>query len=197
MKDLRHESAKLLAQASSRLIQIVPSASFEFWQRKDFRLYIVFNTISQTEQDRIFNELELTILGLFILHLEHAILTAHEQEQKLVYSSFKNDLIPAFLQLFKDNGIEKKYINQWKVLIDMRLKEYREDFKTAIEETQKMTEFKGEEVLKIAWARVETLTIDCLTHIRRGKVEADDPLWKLLRKWIISVDGQLSVLTNR
>jgi len=197
MKNLKYESAKLISQSANNLVKVIPSASFEFWQRKDFRLYVEFKNLPQIEQDRIFNELEISLLGLFILHLENAILTTNSPEQRLIYSSLKGDLVPSFLQLFQEQGIEKKYINQWNILIDMRLKEYRQDYMTAYEETKNLSELKeGKEFLKIAWARIETITIDCLKHIKRGKTEADDPLWQLLRKWIISLDSQLSGLTK-
>jgi len=197
MKNIKTETAKLLSKASTNLAQVVTSSSFEFWQRKDFRLYIDFDNISQTEQDRIFNELELSVLGLFILHFDNSISNASAEEQRIVFSAFQKDLAPAFLQFFSDSGVEAKYIDQWKTLIDMRLKEYREDFEIALKESAKMKEFKKDkEELRIVWARIETITIDCLTHIRRGKVEKSDPLWKLLRKWFITLDAQLNPITH-
>jgi len=54
---------------------------------------------------------------------------------------------------------------------------------------------KGED-LKKTWVRIETITIDCLTHIRRGKVEKDDPLWKLIRKGLTTVDGKLTPMAS-
>lgn len=197
MKDLKHETAKMIAGAAGNLAQALASWSFEFWQRKDFRLYIEFEHQSKTEQDRIFNELEVSLLGLFILHFDHAVDTATQPERKIVFSGLQKDLPSAFLQLYVDLGIEKKFIDQWRQLIDMRLKEYRKDFKTALEESAKWQEFKNDnESVKTTWARIETITIDCLTHVRRGKVEKDDPLWKLLRKWFISQDAQLHPLTQ-
>lgn len=196
MVDIKRETAKVLAGASYNLAQFVGSAAFEFWQRKDFRLYVNFENISQTEQDRMFNELEVSILGLFTLHLDDAIKVAKEEERKLVFSALQKDLAPAFLNLFSDLGVEKRFIDQWKILIDMRLKEYRRDFKTALKESEKAKEFKGNEEFKEAWARIETITIDCLSHIRRGKVEKDDPLWKLLRKWFITIDTKLHPITS-
>lgn len=56
-------------------------------------------------------------------------------------------------------------------------------------------QIKKDDSLRTIWARIETITIDCLSHIRRGDVKEDDPLWKLLRKWIITLDAQLTPLT--
>lgn len=193
--DIKHETAKLLAKSSKNLAQVVASSSFEFWQRKDFRLYVNFGSLSQTEQDRMFNELELSVLGLFILHIDQLLENA-QNEKKIVFSALQKDLPTGFLQLFVDLGIEKKFIDQWKMLINMRLSEYRRDVKIALKESAKMPEFKKEEALRYAWARIETITIDCLSHLRRGKVEKDDPLWKLLRKWLITLDAQLSPIVK-
>jgi len=71
-------------------------------------------------------------------------------------------------------------------------------YKIALKEAEKMKEFEKEDKrLKFAWARIETITVDCLSHIRRGEVKEGDPLWKLLRKWFITQDAQLTpVLEN-
>lgn len=195
MIDLKRETAKLLLKSSKNLAEFIASSAFEFWQRKDFRLFIDFNNISKTEQDRIFNELEISLLGLFILKFDHALLVA-KNEQKVVLGALKKDLAPAFIQILADAGVENKFIGQWDYLIDMRLKEYRKDLKTALKESSSWEELKGDEDIRIAWARIETITIDCLTHVRRGKVEEGDPLWKLLRKWFITMDATLNPITQ-
>lgn len=197
MINLKHETAKLLAGASHNIAQMIAGSAFEFWQRKDFRLYVNFGNISQTEQDRMFNELEVSLLGLFMLQFDNAVESVKEEEKKLVFKSFQKDLPSAFLQLFAENGVEKKYIDIWEKLIDMRLKEYREDQKSAIKESSKWKEFQGDrEEIKIQWARIETITIDCLSHLRRGEVKKEDPLWKLLRKWFMNLDTELSPMMN-
>lgn len=196
MKDLRKETAKLITEISKNLITVVTGASFEFWERKDFRLYIKFETLSKTEWDRMFNELEVSALGLFILHFE-TLPKDLPEEKRIVFTSLQRDLAPAFLQLYIELGIEKPFLNQWSRLVDMRLKEYREHFAIAEKDSRTMREFQGNDKdLRINWALIETITIDCLTHLRRGKVEKGDPLWKLLRKWFISLYGQLHPITK-
>lgn len=197
MIDLKRETAIVLAGVSEHIAQGVVSWSFEFWQRKDFRLYVEFYKLSQTEQDRIFNELEVSLLGLFILHFEQATQDAARPEQKVVFSGLQKDLTPAFMQIFANLDIDKKHLLMWQRLIELRLKEYREDLKIALKESRKMKEFDGkDEQLRATWARIETVTIDCLTHIRRGEVKEGDPLWKLLRKLFISLDAQLNPITS-
>lgn len=196
MTDLKKETAKMIAAASQNIAKLVAGESFEFWQRKDFRLYIEFEKLSQTEQDRIFNELEVSVLGLFLLQLDYARKTAIEEEKRVVFGAFRQDLPAGFLQIMIDLGIEKKYVDIWSKLIEMRTKEYIEDFDIALKESAKMPELKNEASLRIVWARIETITIDCLTHIRRGNVKTDDTLWKLLRKWFITLDTKVSPMTT-
>lgn len=196
MKDIRKKTAEMIAESSSGLAQFVAHTSFEFWQRKDFRLYVDFDNISQTEQDRIFNELEVSILGLYELHLNQALENAKEEKQVFL-SAIKKDLPKAFIQVMVDAGVDRKLADQWQILMDLRFKEYKEHLKLTLKESLKMQEFKGKDAdLRPTWARIETITIDCLTHIRRGKVEENDPLWKLLRKWIIMTDAILNTITH-
>lgn len=187
---------EMIKGASGNLAQFVAQSSFEFWERKDFRLYVEFDNLSQTEQDRIFNELEVSVLGLFVLNLRRAAIISKD-ERKMLIQTLEKDLPFAFLQIYRDLKIEEKYIKIWDQLIDMRLKEYEEHLELAEKESKKMPGFKkNEEELRHTWARIETITIDCLSHIRRGKVEEKDPLWKLLRKWFITLDTKLAPLVN-
>ena len=195
MKDINKEISEMFAQSGKNLAQVAASSSFEFWQRKDFRLYVNFQSLSQTEQDRMFNELEVSVLGLFALSLDYAISIA-EVEYKKLLKTLQNEITYGFLQLFSEVGIEKKFLEQWEGLIDMRFKEYRKDLETAMKESSAWDELKGDEEMRQTWARIETITIDCLTHIQRGDVKKDDPLWKLLRKWLITLEAQISPISK-
>lgn len=188
MKDLQRETAKLLLKSSQGIAKVIPAASFEFWERKEFRELVNFTKLSRTEQDRMFNELEVSLLGLFDLHLTY-IASIAQNEYRKVISILQKELVASFIALFSELGVEKKHINIWNVLIDMRFKEYWKHYKAALKEARGWKEFKGDDYMRVTWARIETITIDCLRHIRRGKVEKDDPLWKLLRKWFTMLDA--------
>jgi len=192
---VNEEIIEMLDHAAEKLAEAVASLSFDVWNRKDFRLFVNFPNISQTEQDRIFNELEVCILGLMVLKFDDGI-SRKDKEFGLMLVHFENKLIEGFLNLFRNLKVEEKYVKQWRTLIDMRLSEYRKDYKIAIKESEKMKELDENEDLKISWARIETITIDCLTHIRRGTVEERDPLWKFLRKWLVNVESKLNPLTE-
>lgn len=190
------EIIEILDYTAEKLAEAIASFAFDVWSRKDFRLFVNFPNISQTEQDRIFNELEVSILGLLILKFDDSI-SRKDKEFALMLEYFEDKLIQGFINLFRNLKVEEKFVKQWKILIDMRLVEYRKDYKIAIKESGKMKELdKKEESLKISWARIETITIDSLTHIRRGSIEEKDPLWKFLRKWFINLESKLNPLTE-
>jgi len=102
-------------------------------------------------------------------------------------------LVEEFLNIFRELDVEENLVKQWHQLINLRFDEYNKDYKVAVAQSKKMKEFnEREDHLRIAWARIETITIDSLTHIRRGEVEEDDPLWRFLRKWFIAMDSNIA-----
>lgn len=189
-KQMAAEMTRMLHESGKGIAQLAANSAFEFWQRKDFRLYVDFPHLSQTEQDRMFNEFEVSVLGLFYLQLEGAMAET-DKDYAVVLRIIRDEMVDGFLEIMSEAGVEKRYVKQWKVLIDMRLKEYQEDLKLAKKESSKWDEFKGDEDARMVWARIETITIDCLSHIRRGDVKEGDPLWKLIRKWLVTLDTQL------
>lgn len=164
--------------AAEKLAALVAQAAFDFWEDKEFRRMINFEKISKTEQDRIFNELEVTILGLVALHAE----------ERPILIRMQQETVNTFIEIMAKLGIEEEYLDTWKLLIKMRFKEYKEDFRMALKESKKWEELKDEDKFRPVWARIETLTIDGLRHIKRGKVEKEDPLWKYLRKWLTMME---------
>lgn len=172
--------------------QLVAQASFKIWQEKDCRKMIDFEKISQTEQDRIFNELEVSFIGLFVLHLDSLKLQINSDEGLEIISKLQTAITSGFLQIYRELKIEQKNLNRWEVLIGMRIAEYRRDFELLMKESKKMKEFEKDDQLKFVWARVETITLDCLSHIRRGKLEQKDPLRRLLQTCIVVLDQAFS-----
>ena len=170
------------------IAQIVPEVSYLLWQKTEFREMIDFNSISQTEQDRIFNELEVSFLGLFHLYLENLIFQIDNKEEAEVLEGIKASLSKGFLAIMTGLGIEEEFIKQWSDLIEMRLKEYQTGFKYLMENSKNIKEFEKNEGQKVVWARIETVTIDCISHIRHGKMEEKDPLKKYLQDWLTGVD---------
>lgn len=189
---LMEEALELLKKSGMKLAELAAHASFGIWQKEDFRNLIYFNQIGKKEQDRIFNELELTVLGLFILNLDRSIfqgvLIENQKPLKFLQKEIKN----GFLNLMASLGIEQNFVDLWKGLIDMRISEYRKNYKLALKTSKTMNELKNSDDFRIIWARVETLTICSLNHIRRGNVKKDDPLWRYLKSWLLELDEQFS-----
>lgn len=195
-EELEEKTEAMLKESGKNIAQIVAEASFKIWQEKDFREMIKFNNISQTEADRMFNELELTALGLFILHLDRVSSKTADETKRIVFKGLQENIRKGFIEIFKELGIEEKYLEQWRGLIDMRLREYRKDYKIALKQIRDMKKFNDEEELKVIWVRIETLTIDGLIHIRRGNFKAEDFLWKYLRKWLTELDVSFGKITS-
>ena len=179
------EEIKKLGETHARL---VAELSFKIWQGEDFRQMIRFDGLSQTEQDRIFNELEVTFIGLLIIHLESLKLQNDSEKDKELLSAAQDVITRSFLNIYKELKIDQKNLNQWETLLGMRIAEYKRDFEALMNESRKMKEFKKNPDFKYIWARVETLTLDGLSHIRRGKLDEKDPLRKYLQAAIVGLD---------
>lgn len=178
---------EILNKLGQTLANVVARVSFMLWQKEDFREMIDFDKISQTEQDRIFNELEVSFLGLFYLYLDNLSSQLEDGMEKELVEKLKPSLKKGFIGLYEDLKIEKKFIDIWKELINMRFDEYNEDFNSLMKEGIKEKKLKDEK-FRLFWARTQTITLDCLQHIRRGKLDHKDPLRKYLQDWIVNVD---------
>lgn len=168
----------MYSEVSKQLAGVIGEIAYTIWKEKNFRELVEFNKLSQTEQDRIFNELEVTLLGLLFLNIE--------EHPSLI--ELQKYLAKGFLELLSSLGIEAEFLKDWKILIDLRLEEYQEDYALALEEARNWKELENKGHLIYVWARIETLTIDCLRHIRRGRVKEKDVLWKYIRKILTASD---------
>ncbi len=184
---------ELYQQMGAGLANVVAQTSFMLYQKEDFRKMVTFDKISQTEQDRIFNELQVSFLGLLVLYLENLDFEIKDAKVSISPKLLRDSLVEGFLNIFKEIGIEEKFIKLWDQLIEMRLKEYHEDYQLLTKETKGMEQFKKEgEGIHKKWLRVETITLDCLSHIRRGKLKPKDPLRKCLLEWFGSTEALFS-----
>lgn len=177
-----------LSGAGRGISEIIAHTAYKIWQEEKFRDMIKFKSIPQIEQDRIFNEIEIALLGLLVLYVDNLSMQIDSKNEQKLLKNFQEALIEGFLSIYHDYGVEKKFIGQWRVLIDTRLKEYRDDLRLLMTESQEMEEFKKDERFRSAWARVETITLDGLSHIRKGKWDQKDPLRKYLQEWVIGLD---------
>lgn len=167
-----------IVSTAEKLAKIAAQASFDFWQDEKFRQLVDFDKIPKTEQDRIFNELEVTILGLI----------AARAIQQPVLIKLQQETSQAFIKLLQEVGIEEAHLDTWKLLIRLRFKEYKEDYKLLWKESEKWEEIKNSGENRIIWARVQALSLEGVKHIRRGVLEKEDPLIGYFRGWMMAID---------
>jgi hypothetical protein len=179
------ESLDQMAGATAgALSQAAASAAFGLFKDKQFRKLAGFDRLSQTEQDRIFNELVVANLVLFMLVFEAPDLRVADEQR--AYLAGVNKKIPvAYVQSLRDMGIEAKYLQDWEKLIGMRYEEYardRHDVRAAAMELEsKERSLNMDTLSKIQMlVPVQTVAIGCHDHICRGKTKGKDGLFKLI-----------------
>lgn len=176
---------ELFSKITDGLAEAIAHFAYKIWDLSEFRELVNFEQISQQEQDRIFNELEVTAVGLVILSGEHHGLN----------KEFEQLIVKSFLGLYQKIGTEKEYIDIWAELIRMRTAEYRQDYNLALEQLEKAKEFQDKKTpVFYHWLRIEVLTLDGLSHIRRGKIKKGDKLKKLLLESFTIFDNSLENL---
>lgn len=179
------ESLDQMADATAgALSQAAASAAYHFFKDKGFRKLAGFDRLSQTEQDRIFNELVVANLVLFMLVFEAPDLRVAD-EQRGYLTGVTKRIPQAYVKNLKELGIEAKYLKDWKKLIDMRYEEYardRHDVRAAAMELEsKERTLNMDSLSKIQiLVPVQTVAIGCHDHICRGKTAGKDDLFKLI-----------------
>jgi hypothetical protein len=185
MDNTQFESLDQMAEATAgALSQAAASAAFHLFKDKRFRKLAGFDRLSQTEQDRIFNELVVANLVLNMLVFDAPDLRVADEYRD--YLAGLRERIPqAYVQNLKDLGIEAKYLQDWEKLIDMRYEEYardRHDVRAAAMELEsKERSLNMDTLSKIQMlVPVQTVAIGCHHHICRGKTKGKDSLFKLI-----------------
>jgi len=184
MDKTQFESLDQMADATAAAFsQAAASTAFQLFKDERFRKLAEFDRLSQTEQDRIFNELVVANLVLIMLTFEAPDLRlANEYREYLV--EVKKWIPQAYVQNLRDLGIEAKYLQDWEKLIDMRYEEYardRHDVRAAAMELEsKERSLNMNTLSKIQMlVPVEVAAIGCHHHICRGKTTGKDELFKL------------------
>ncbi len=160
------------------VVDLIAQSAYDLWRSKEFQNMVGSETIPEREQDRIFNELEVTGLGLLALAGEELL------DTKLV-----DKAVDKFIETLRSYSIEEEFIDQWRLLISSRFDEFSRDYQEALTIAEEWKEFQEDEYLRMSWAKVETLTIDSVTHIRKGKINPEDPLWIIIRRWLVVLNG--------
>ena len=175
------------------LVKVVCHSAFKIFKNKDFRELTGFEALDQTEQDRIFNELEVTALCLLIFLLDDYIKLAKNDDpaKEQVFSNVRDAIKPEFLKMYKDLKIEQKCLNTWGKLIDLRLEEYKKDIPEIEKAFRQLKESFKDKKVELFERRTGIMAAGGHTHICRGRTEGRDKLYLLIRRWLRNLDSKL------
>jgi len=181
------ESLDQMADATAAgLTEAAAGSAFQLFRDKQFRRLAGFEQLSQTEQDRIFNELVVAFLALIMLLLEAPDL--HVARELQDYFAGLNKRIPkTYVDRLKTLGVETNHLRDWEKLIDMRYEEYardKHDVRAAamqIESLEKGLDSDGLSKIQML-VPMQAVAIGCHHHICRGDTEGRDDLFKFTLK---------------
>ena len=187
-KDLpEFESLDQMADATAAgLAQAAAGFAYELFRDKQFRRLAGFERLSQTEQDRIFNELVVSFLALIMLLVEAPDLRGDKEFRD--YLAGLNKRIPkAYCDILKSLGVDGGGLRDWEKLIAIRYEEYtrdKHDVRAAamqIESAEKGLDLDGLSKIQML-VPVQAVAIGCHHHICRGETGGRDELFKLTLK---------------
>ncbi|MDD5464395.1 MAG: hypothetical protein PHP62_04550 [Candidatus Moranbacteria bacterium] len=194
MKKIRQpdDDRPVIAAADQLLDKLLPSA-FEFFRDSRFRQSIDFEKQDQIEQDRIFNELEVSAISLCLFCLD-------QRESVVQFDDFHfwkevRERIPvAFEEKMLSFGVDKENARLFKDLIEIRYNEYAEMMEVNSEHMDKEIKFQKiiDNRIKESITRVHSIVVGTSDHIRRGKLQKDDELMKHIRRWLLPLDSQIN-----
>lgn len=187
-EELKNLSIDEIANRTAEgLVKFGQHHAFKLFSNRKFREILTFDKIPTLERDRIFNELLLSSIILTIFVLEAPDINAPE-DLKNYFQNLKERIPKKLIDEFKKLGTEEKYLRDWRELIQMRYDEYKEDklgMRNAAMEMEakeaNLTVDKLKEIQLILPA--QTVALGTISHIRRGKVEENDPLNKIIFQW--------------
>jgi len=185
MDNTQFESLDEMAEATAAaLAQAAAGSAFHLFKDKPFRKLAGFNRLNQTEQDRIFNELVVANLVLFMFVFEAPDLRVADGARGYL-AGVKNRIPQAYVQNLKELGIETKDLKAWEKLIDIRYEEYARDRHevraAAMELESKEGSLNMDTLSKIQMlVPVQAVAIGCHDHISRGQTKGKDDLFKLI-----------------
>jgi hypothetical protein len=174
---------QMAGETAAALVQAAGNAAFQLFNDKQFRHLARFEHLSQTEQDRIFNELVVAAVVLIMLVLEAPDLRVAGEFRDYL-SNLNKKISKAHINYLRTLGVAAEHLKIWKKLIAMRYKEYardRHDVRAAamqIESAEKRLELDDLSKIQML-VPVQAVAIGCHHHICRGATDGRDDLFKL------------------
>lgn len=184
----------VIATASHLLEEMLLPTIFKTFINREFREIAGFDKLSQTEHDRIFNELEMAAMSLALFCLDFADSIARSGDIRF-WLEVRQRLPQQLRKMFLEIGVGKDNADLMRKLVDMRYEEYAEKTKEVRDiwnmEDPLFSRLPAAAV-KHSIARVNAIAIGTLLHIRRGKSPKNDPLLKFLRNWLVKLDVSIA-----
>ena len=185
MNPPQFESLDHAADATAdALVRAAAGSAFELFRDTEFRRLASLEQLSQTEQDRIFNELVVASVVLIMLLLEAPDLRMATDFR--AYCAELRARIPrAHVSQLRSLGIEGEHLREWERLITMRYEEYardRHDVRAAamhIESLEKSLSVDGLSKIQLL-VPVQATAIGCHHHVCRGNTDGRDELFKAI-----------------
>jgi len=183
MDKLRFKSLNQMAEATATaLAQGAAASAFHLFRDEQFRRSAGFEQLSQTEQDRIFNELVVGYVVLTMLVLEAPDLGSAGEFRD--YLANLNKRVPkAYVDHLRNLGVETRHLREWEKLIAMRYEEYardRHDVRAAamqIESSEKNLDLDSLSKIQML-VPVQAVAIGCHHHVCRGDTRGRNELFK-------------------
>ena len=181
------ESLDQMAGATAAgLSQAAAASAYELFRDKEFRRMAGLERLSQTEQDRIFNELVVGFLVLIMLLLEAPDLRV-PRERRNYLADVNKRISKAYVENLKTLGVESRHLRDWEKLISIRYEEYargKHEVRGAamqIESAKKGLDVDGLSRIQLL-VPVQTVSIGCHHHICRGNTDGQDEVFKEILK---------------
>ena len=166
------------------LVRAAAGSAFELFRDTEFRQLARLEQLSQTERDRIFNELVVASVVLIMLLLEAPDLRMPNELQ--AYCAELRARIPrAHVRQLRSLGVENEHLRDWERLITMRYEEYardRHDVRAAamdLDSSEKGLTVDGLSKIQLLLP-VQATAIGCHHHVCRGHMDGRDALFKVI-----------------
>ena len=163
---------------SEELVGFASRQAFSMFRNVEFRDSLDFAHSEKVEQDRFFNEMVVTNIVMVMLLLDQEVAASDPGERRDYLKEVREEMPRYYIRYLKKIGVEDKFAHIWKKLLDLRYNEYTED---TPEWRQAFMAVDRGLASDNHVAIFQTLAFGLYRHLRRGKVEKEDPLFKKIQ----------------
>ena len=154
-----------------------------YWD-KEFQKLAKLSSLSQADQDFVFNELIAGCIALVMLSCEAPDLNV-DDEMKVYFKTLRDMMPEAHVKYLQNMGLKSKHLKDWKKLINMRFEEYardRHDVRSAamkLQSDDSDLDLDGLASIQLM-VPLQAVAIGTHDHICRGKTKGRDELLKCM-----------------